>query len=435
MREARHPIPSLLRSNPGFRSFWGGQTISLFGDQISLLVIPLLAAVQLDASPAQVGFLGAVTLAPNLLFSVPVGVWADRRRRRKVLMVGADLGRALLLVTIPVAAAFGALSMAQLYVVAFAIGSLSVVFNVVYYVVFVGLVDREDYVEANALLNGSRAVSLVGGNGLAGLLVQLLSAPAALLADAASYLGSAFLIDRAPAVEEREDPDPEERGFSAGARFIVGSSLMRASLLASATFNFFNAAFYALFVLYATRSLGVSAGGLGLALAVGSLGSVLGALVVGRVTRRIGLGNALIVAFVLAPAPLVLVPLAAGVPLDPLLLLALADFISGIGVMVLDIGLGSLFAALVPDPIRARVSGAYTLVNYGVRPLGAFGGGLLAALVGLQATMWVATIGAIVGVLWLLPSPMSRLKALPAPQGEEDERAAAAEADSFRAFP
>jgi predicted MFS family arabinose efflux permease len=414
----RLPVPPLLRTNPGFRSFWGGQTISLFGDQITLLVIPLLAVVELDASPAQVGLLAAATLAPNLLFSIHIGAWADRRYRRKVLMVAADLGRASLLLTVPLAAALGVLSLAQLYVVSFVLGSLTVVFNVVYYVVFVGLVPRSDYIEANALLNGSRAASLVGGNGLAGLLVQILTAPLALLADAISYLGSAFLVNRAPVSEARVEGRSEDRGVTAGARFIARSPLMRASLLASATFNLFNAAFYALLVLYATRSLGVSAGGLGLALALGAFGSVLGTVLVDRISRRLGLGNALVVAFVLAPAPLVLVPFAAGAPLDPLILLAAADFLSGIGVMILDVGLGSLFAALVPDRIRARVSGAYTLVNYGVRPLGALGGGLLASVVGLQATMWVATVGAIGGVLWLLPSPMPRLRTLPGSANE-----------------
>lgn len=412
--ERRVSVPPLLRSNRPFRRFWAGQTISLFGDQISLLAIPLVAALELDASPAQMGVLGAVALVPNLLFSIHVGAFADRRRSRRALMVGADLGRAALLATIPIAAALGALTLAQLYVVAFAVGSLSVVFNVVYYVVFVALVDREEYIEASSLLVGSRAASLVGGNSIAGLLVQVLSAPLALLADAFSFIASALMIGRTTASEAPVELD-DERGTGAGARFIARTPLVRAALLSSATFNLFTAAFYALLVLYATRTLGVSAGGLGLALGIGALGSVLGTLLTGRLTARLGFGGTLVFAFVVAPAPLVLVPLAAGSSLSPLLLLGAAEFLSGIGVMVLDVGLGALMAAVVPDAIRARVSGAYTLVNYGVRPLGALAGGLLATVVGLQATMWVAALGALAGVVWLLPSPMPRLRTLPEP--------------------
>jgi MFS family permease len=408
----RQAMPRLLQRNRPFRDFWVGQTVSLFGDQVSLLAIPLLAALELDAGAAQMGLLTAAALAPNLFFAIHLGAWADRRSRRRELLIAADIGRALLLLTIPLAWLLGLLSLVQLYLVAFAAGSLGVLFSVAYDIVFVALLDREQYIEGSSLLNGSRAASIVAGNSVAGLLVQALTAPIALLLDALSYLGSALFIGRAGAVEASPVREDEGASLAAGARFIARTPLIRASLLAAATLNLFNTGFYALLVLYATHHLGMGAGVLGLALAIGGFGSLLGALVTRRLSRRVGLGKALVFAFVLAPAPLLLVPAAADMPV-PAVLVAVAEFFNGVGVMVLDVGLGSLYAALVPDHLRARVSGAFLLVNYGVRPIGALAGGVLAAAVGLQTTMWVTAVGALAGVLWLLPSPMPRLRELP----------------------
>lgn len=411
----RLPIPPLLRRNRSFRNFWTGQTISLFGDEITLLALPLLAVLELNAGAAEMGLLGAAAVAPNLLFSIHLGAWADRRRRRKALMVAADLIRALLLLTIPAAALLGVLSLAQLYVVAFATGSLSVLFSVAYNVVFVRLVARDEYIDAGSLLNGSRAVSIVAGNGIAGLLVHWFSAPFALFLDASSYLASAFFVGRAEVREAPTEADAprEGEGAVAGIRYLARTPAIRACLLAAATLNLFNFGFYALLVLYATETLGIGAGAIGLAFAVGGVGCMLGAASAGPLSRRFGLGPALIFGFVLTPAPLLLVPLSGGMTHLSLALLIVAEFFNGIGVMLLDVGLGALWAAAVPDRLRARVSGAFLLVNYGVRPLGALAGGLLGTVIGLQTTMWVTAIGALAGVLWLIPSPIPRLRELP----------------------
>jgi predicted MFS family arabinose efflux permease len=409
----RRLTPDLLQRNRDFRSFWSGQTISLFGDQISLLAIPLLAVLTLDAGPAQMGYLTAVGLAPNLL-ALHAGAWIDRQPSRRRLMLLADIGRAVLLATIPVAAALGALTLAQLYAVAFGVGCLTVLFFVSYNTLFVALLERGDYVAGSSLLNGSRALSLVAGQGAGGVLVALLTAPIALLADAASFVASAFFLRRTSAPE----PPPADAvpgATAAGVRFIARTPVMRAALGASATLNLFNFAFFAIFILYATRELGIGPAELGVVLAIGALGGVVGSLATGWLTRRLGFGTALVAGFVLFPAPLMLVPLAGGAKPIVLLLLGFAEFVSSIGVMVLDIGLGALFAAIVPDPLRARVSGAYTLVNYGVRPIGALLGGGLASAVGMRPTLWIATIGALAGVLWLLPSPLPRLRQLPGP--------------------
>src|SRR5436190_13286612 len=410
----RRLVPALLRRNEPFRRFWAGQSSSLFGDQVSLLAIPLLAVLTLDAGPGEMGLLTAVGLAPNLLFSLHAGAWADRLPSRRRAMLGADIGRAALLATVPIAYGLGVLTFAQLCAVAFAVGALTVLFFVSYNTVFVALLDRSDYVAGSSLLNGSRALSLVGGQGLGGILVQLLTAPVALLADAASFLASALFLRRVDAPEAEPDPD-RGGGLGAGIRFIVRTPVMRASLAATATLNLFNFAFFAIFVLYATRTLGVRPATLGLVLGVGAIGGVVGSLITNRLSRRAGIGAAVVAGFVLFPAPLLLVPLAGGPRPLVLALLGLAEFGSGLGVMILDIALGALFAALVPDPLRARVSGAYMLVNYGVRPFGALLGGALGGAIGLRPTLWIATAGALAGVLWLIPSPVPRLRALPQP--------------------
>ena len=404
-------VPSLLREH-AFRRFWVGETVSLLGDQVTLIALPLVGVLALHASATEMGYLGAAGLVPNLLFSLHAGAWLDRRGRRRQAMIATAVGRALLLATIPLAYWLGALTMAQLYVVSFLIGSLSVLFFVAYSTLFVALVPRDRYLDANSLLNGSRALSFVGGPSLGGLLVQVASAPGALLADAVSFLVSAAALGSIDPVE----PPTEQAGqghVTEGIRYLRRSPVVRASLLATATINFFNFVFWALFILYATKTLGVRPGVLGVVLGAGAVGGVLGSLVTGRLSRRIGVGPAFVVGSVLFPAPLVLVPLAGGSDWAIRGFLVAADFLSGMGVMILDITLGSIRAALVPDRLRARVAGAYQVVNYGVRPLGSLVGGALGAWIGLRPTLWIGAVGAVVGVLWLLPSPVPRLRELP----------------------
>jgi MFS family permease len=408
----RSLIPALLRENRDFRRFFAGQAISLVGDQVTLIALPLVAVLVLHAGAAQMGYLMTAALVPNLLFSLHAGAWVDRRGRRRQVMLGADVGRAVLLATIPISYAFGVLTFEQLYVVAFLTGTLSVFFYVAYSTLFVSLVPRKRYVEANSLLHGSRALSFVGGPSLGGALVQFLSAPVALAADAVSFLASALSLSRISPVEP--PTEPAERGhFRAGAGYIRRTPAIFSSLLATAWINFFNFVFWAIFILYATRSLGIRAGVLGAVLGAASVGGVLGSVATGRIGRRIGIGPTFVAGCVLFPAPLVLVPLAAGPRWAVVGCLFLAEFFSGFGVMMLDIAGGSIKAALVPDRLRARVSGAYMVVNYGVRPLGALAGGLLGSAVGLRPTLWIASVCAVAGVLFLLPSPIPGMRELP----------------------
>jgi len=408
----RRAIPALLREDGVFRWFFTAHSISLVGDQISFLAIPLVAVLALDADAAQMGLLGAAGLVPSLLFALHAGAWVDRRGRRRHLMIAADIGRAALLATVPLAWVLDVLTLTQLYVVSFGVGTLSVVFAVCDSALFVSIVARERYIEANSLIHGSRAFSYVGGPALAGGIVQVASAPFALVIDACSFLASALCLRRIAPTEPPTDTS-ESGHVSAGLRYIIGSPVVRSALGASAWINLFNFMFWAIFVLFATRELDVAPGLLGAVLGAGAVGGVIGAVVAGGVSRRIGVGPAYALGCVLFPLPLVLVPLAGGPQPLVLALLFLAEFGSGVGVMILDISVGSIFAAVIPHELRARVSGAYMVVNYGVRPLGALIGGGLGALIGLRPTLWIATVGALFGVAFLVGSPLMRMHELP----------------------
>ena len=405
-------VPVLLRENAPFRRFFFGHAVSLVGDQVTMIALPLVAVLALDANAAQMGYLVAAELAPNLLFSLHAGAWVDRRGRRRQTMIATDVGRALLIVSIPIAYAFDALTFPHLLVTAFGMGTLAVLFQVSYSSVFVALLERDRYVQGASLMHGSRAFSYVAGPSLGGLLVQALTAPVALVVDAVSYVASALFL-RTVAVTEPETEPPGKGHVVAGVRWVFGNPIVRAALGATATVNFFNFMFFALFILYATNELDVEPGTLGLVLGAGAIGGILGSIVTGRIARRIGIGPAFALGCVLFPAPLLLVPLADGPERVVLACLFLAEFGSGFGVMVLDISVGSIFAAVIPNRLRSRVAGAYSTVNYGVRPLGALVAGALGTWIGVRETLWIATAGGLLGVLFLLPSPMLGLRTLP----------------------
>ncbi|SEG86243.1 Predicted arabinose efflux permease, MFS family [Actinacidiphila yanglinensis] len=403
--------PELLRER-SFRRYWTGQTVSQLGDQVTFLVLPLSEVLILHADAAQMGWLSMAAVLPALLFSLVAGAWVDGRGRRRQVMIAADLARAVLMASVPLAYAFGRLTMVQLYAVAFAVGTLGVVFAVSNAALFVSLVAPEQYVEGKSLTNGSSAFSFMAGPSVGGLLVQVLAAPFALLVDAVSYVVSALLLGRITPAE----PPAARRGkgqLLVGLRYLARSRSLRALLLAAATVNFFNYIFHALVLLYAVRQLGLNAGTLGVVLGAGAIGGVLGAVFAGRLVRVLGVGRTVLLGYFGFPAPLVLVPLAGGPKVVILAAFFAAEFLSGVGVMLLDIASGSLQAALTPNALRSRISGAWQTVNYGMRPLGALTGGLLGSTLGLRPTLWLATVGGVLCVLWLLPSPVPRMHALP----------------------
>jgi MFS family permease len=405
-------IPSLLRGNANFRRYFIGQSVSLIGDQVSLIALPLTAVLALHASPGQMGALTTAYLIPNLIFSLHAGVWVDRRGDRRRVMIATDVGRGLLTATIPVAYAFGHLTWTHLYVVAFLLGTLTVFFYVAYGAFFQVIVPRDEYVQANSLIHGSRAFSFFAGQSVGGALVQLLRGPYALALDAFSFLWSALFLGRIDAEEPPGAPH-ESGGLMSGVRWIRNNPIMRAELLGVATINLFNFMFFALFMLYAVRALHLTPATLGLVLGAASLGAVSGSFVTGRVARRIGVGRAFILGCFLFPAPLVLVPLATGPHWLVVGFVFAAEFLSGVGLMLLDIMAGSISAGVVPTMMRSRVSGAFMVVNYGVRPLGTTLAGILGSTIGVRETLWIATLGPMLGLLFLLPSPIRHLTDVP----------------------
>lgn len=405
-------IPRVFRERPDFRRLWSAETVSLFGDQVSILAVPLVAVLVLHAGAGRMGLLTATMLAPNLLFSLHFGALVDRIGHRRRNMIVADLGRAALLASIPISYLLGALTFIQLLAVGFAAGTLSVLFTVSQPTVFTSIVPRDRYIEANQLANGSRAFSFLAGPSLGGFLIQLFTAPLAVVVDALSFVGSAAFLARIRSREPMPETFAKGHLFS-GLRFIAHNAIIRSMLVSAATINLFNFAYFALFVLFATRTLHVPPGTIGAVLGAGAVGSLIGSAIAGMLSGRIGIGPMLIVGSFLFPAPLVLVPMAGGPYPLILLCLFLAELGSGFGVMLLDIAAGSIHQSLVPEGLRARVSGAFMVVNYGVRPIGALTGGALAAWLGMRPALWIATVGAVVGVLFLIPSPMPTLRELP----------------------
>ena len=405
-------IPAILRENTNFRRYFVGQSVSLIGDQVSLIALPLTAVLALHATPGQMGALTTAYLIPNLIFSLHAGVWIDRRGRRRQVMVATDIGRGLLMATIPAAYALGHLTWPHLYVVSFLLGTLSVFFYVAYGAFFQVIVPRDEYVQANSLIHGSRAFSFFAGQSLGGVLVQLLRGPYALALDAVSFLWSALFLGRIDA-EEPPGATHESGGLTSGVRWIKNNPIMRAELLGVATLNLFNFMFFALFLLYAVRSLHINAATIGIVLGAASIGALSGSFITARVSRRIGVGPAFILGCFLFPAPLVLIPLAAGPHWLVVGFVFAAEFLSGIGLMLLDIMAGSISAGVVPTAMRSRVSGAFMVVNYGVRPLGTTLAGILGSTIGVRETLWIATLGPMLGLFFILPSPIRNLAGVP----------------------
>ncbi|MFD7732972.1 MFS transporter [Kitasatospora phosalacinea] len=429
---------SPLRGNGRFRRFWAGQAVSQFGDRISELALPLIAVGTLEASTAQVAGLTAALWAPNLL-AVLLGAWVDGRTDQRRLLVLADLVRAAALATLPAAALFDALTLGQLYAVAVVTGTAGVLFGNAYAPFFAHLVPRSAYLAANSRLSSTRSASQLAGPALGGALVQVLTAPVAVLADALSFLASALLVGGVRTDPPTRPAGPPDGAVRARARqglaFVLRHPYLRASLGCCTTVNFFTFVGYSLTVLFAGRELGLSAGRIGLAFAVGATGSLLGAVGAPALSRRIGIGRTVVLGAVLFPAPLALLVLADGPPWARTGVLAGAEFLSGLGVMLFDVPLNALQAAVVPDHLRSRVFGAFATVNYGVRPLGALLGALLGTTLGLRPALLTAAVGGTLAVLWLLPSPVPRVRTLdaltpvdvpvPAPRTEIDSRPSA----------
>jgi predicted MFS family arabinose efflux permease len=396
-----------------FRTFWSAQTVSEFGDRISELALPLIAVTMLDATPAEVGFLTAAVWLPNLV-SLFIGTWVDQQRNKKALMVGADLARTVVVLSLPVVYWLGWLSLWHLFAVAILAGLAHVVFNTAYAAFFVRLVPRDKFLEANSKLSATRSFSFMAGPAAGGLLVQWLTAPFALVIDALTFVFSAIQIARLKTTSAEVEPteEPLLKRAMGGMGYVLKHPYLRTSLACSTTVNFFSFIGFALLILFASRNLGLDAGTIGLALGIGASGGLLGAALARPIAERIGAGRLIAIAAVVFPAAIGVVALADGPVWVRIGALAAGEFIGAFAVMCYDIPIMSLQAKVTHEGMRSRVSGAFTTINYGIRPLGAVLGGLLAAWIGTRETLLISAAGGLLAILWLIGSPILKVRSI-----------------------
>jgi predicted MFS family arabinose efflux permease len=398
-----------------FMRLWTGQSISEFGSWLGAL--GLLAILVLDATPAQMGILETLKAAPALLMGLFAGVWVDRRRRRP-LLVGADIGRAVLLGLVAALAIAGLAQMTHLYVAALLVGSLTVLFDLAYHSYVPGLVRRDQLVEANSKLGATSSLAEIASPGLGGLLVQLFSAPLALILDAASYVASATIV--ASIRRPEPEPAPGDEGGSVwreikiGLQVVIGHPLLRATAGASATRSFFGGFFAALYSLFVLREVGLSPAVLGLLIGAGGVGSFFGALLAGRFNRRLGWGNGLIVASLVSSFLTLLTPLASGPPLLAAAILLPGQLIGDAFLTIYFIGERSLRQSVTPGRLLGRTNASFEFLVGGIGAAGILVGGLTGQVLGARAAIAVAAAGMVLAFLWLYLSPMRGLTALEA---------------------
>ncbi len=410
------PGVSLWRHAP-FRRLWVASAISDVGSQVTALALPLLAAVALDATPWQMGMLSAAESAPILLVGLLAGVWVDRLRRRPVL-IAADLGRAAILLIVPLAGVAGGLRVELLYAVALAAGALTVLFDVAHLSYLPSLLDRDRLVDGNSRLETTSSMAQVVGPGIGGVLVKLLGAPFAVLVDALSFVVSALFIARIRAAEPAPAPPDSRQGLAAeigeGLRVVFGHPVLRALAGCSATTALFGRMFLAVYVLYMTRDLGLGSLGVGAVFATGGVGSLVGALIAAPASRRFGPGPTLVAAAFSFGVTGMAVPLAVLVPQAALPMVLVAEFGQWASIIVYYVNTVSVRQALTPDRLRGRVNATARFLVGGALPLGALTGGAVGERIGLPMTLVTAQLGMLLAFLWLYFSPVRHLRALPA---------------------
>jgi MFS family permease len=413
-----------LLARRDFRLLWIGETTSSFGSSISGVALPLVALTVLHASVFAVTMLTAATWLPWLIIGLPAGAWVDRLPRRRVMMC-ADLVSLAVFSSVPVAAALGRLTVAQLVVVALAAGTSTVFFTTAYRAFLPALVDQGDLLEGNAKLQGSEQVTRIAGPGTAGLIAQAAGAVGGVVADAASFAVSAFCLSRirlspraqAAALFSSREGEPKRalhREIAEGLRLVFGDSLLRVNAIFGCLSNLVLTGYQSVLVVFLIRDVGLSPGVTGLTLALTGCGGVVGALVARRVTARIGSGRAVLLSKV-AVAPFgLLIPLADRGP-------GLAWFVLGSVVVIAGIVAGNVVwsgfsQAYYPAELQGRMSTSVQVFNYGAIPAGALVAGGLATHLGVRTTLWIMLAGLVASSFVLLIGPLRKLRDLPPPQ-------------------
>jgi len=407
----------VIRSNRGFALLWAAQSVSELGSEVSTVALPLVALATLQVTTAQMGLLSALSRLPFLLYLV-AGVWVDRSRRRPVL-VGADLGRAVLLLAVPAAALAGVLSFPLLAAVVFLGMVLMVWFDTAYQSYLPSLVDRSRLMEGNTRLEGSKAAAQTVGPSLGGIAVQLLTPPIAIALDALSFLASAALVWRI----RHEEAVPERTAGGGvrgvvddvveGFRFLAGDRVQRAVTLGLGVVNLAWAMELALYFVFLVRVLHLPAPLVGVSLAGGGPGALAGTAVAGRVQRRFGVCAAIVGGLLLFAAGALLIPLAPAAPAVAVPMLVVAGFVMAVGGQLCAVNVLTLRQSATPDRLLGRVNASFFFVVLGVSPLGSLAGGLLGQAVGPRQALLVAIAGMFAAPVILLLSPLRHVRDLP----------------------
>jgi MFS family permease len=395
-----------------FRLFWAARTISAAGDRITLLALPSTAILVLGASAVQVGMLSAVGFLAWPALGLVVGVWVDRLRRRRILVV-ADLGRAVLIASIPISFALGHLGLAQLFVVAELVGVLAVFWDLAATAHTPVIVPAADWADANAKVEIAGQAVYSIGPGVAGALIALLTAPFALLADGASFLVSGLLIRLtgnpggvlAPAGRRSLLREAGE-----GLRFIARRPVLLRIAVTAALSNIGLLMGLSVQLLFLYRVMHLSPLLVGFAFGVGSLGSLVGAAFTGRLIGRLGMHRTLVISTAIEGLSLLLIPLGLFGPIVPLLMLGLAA--SGFWGTIWNVSVTTFRQRIISAEILGRVSAAGRIIAFGALPLGSLLGGFVGQALsdrfgtstGLALTLLIASLVAGASALSLLSS-------------------------------
>ncbi|WP_051751594.1 MFS transporter [Streptosporangium amethystogenes] len=403
---AFQPVP--LRRQRDYRLLLSARAVTETGAEVSRLAVPLTAAVLLGASPTQMGVLTAATSLPYLLIGLQAGALADRLRRHRPVMVACDLVAAVAMATIPAAWITGMLTVPWLIAVAFVVGTCSVIFRAVNFPHLATVVHESQRTEALAGFQSAFAVASVGGPGLAGLLVQLITAPFAILVNAASFLLSAFLIRRI-STPETHTPAPPPGMWTEireGLGTLAKNPVLRALCGCGITINFFGGVYMALFVIYALTVLDLPGGLIGAITACFGVGGLLGAAVVPRLTRRFGENRVLACATLLFPLDYAVTALADGPVWRSLLFMSASAMTSGMAVVAFAVPMGAIIFRETPAELRGRVNATMSFMIQGILTLGGLAGGLLGESLGLRPVLWISAAGVLTTIVWIGLSPL-----------------------------
>ena len=408
-----------LWRRPEFMKLWAAQSVSEFGARVSAVGLPLTAVLTLHASPGQAGLLAAMATAPRVVVGLLAGGYVDRSRRRRT-MVLADLVRAVLLATVPVAALLRLLSLPQLYVVTFLIASASVVFDIANQAYVPELVDGRHLAEGNTKLSVTASLANVGGPALTGLLIQLLSAPLAVGATTLSYVGSAVLLMRLKGEEPRREAraDVWLRDFRAGLSTVWGDRLMRPVCLMDAGTGFFAASFVTLYPFIALRELHLSPALFGATFAAGGFGALAGAALRPWLTGRLGIGPAALAATALAGLATLAVPLTYAPPVAAALILAAAQFAGDATGAVAGITVNTLRQSLFAPRMLGRVTAVFQVSGGAAAMLGGLAGGVLGQTLGSRPATLIAAAGLVASTGFALVSPLRTVRDTPEPPAD-----------------